>query len=126
MKHRLLVSVGLAVAIALLTPWNAVAATTPSPHADPTVNGCSFTETPTTWTLTADCTATATIDIPDGVTLIGGGHLIFVEGSFTGAVVENGGATMSIEDLFILGSHLSTGTCDAIIGVFFNNASGSL
>lgn len=135
MKHRLLVGVGLAVTTALVTPWNAVAATSPAPHvtasatqhtSDPTVNGCDFTETPTTWTLTADCTATATIHIPDGVTLIGGAHLIFAKGSFTGAVVENGGATMSIENLFILGSNLSAATCNAIIGVFFNNASGSL
>ena len=126
MKHRLLAGVGLAVAMALVTPWNAVAATTPSPHADRTVNGCNFTETPTTWTLTAECTATATIHIPDGVTLIGGSNIIFVEGSFTGAVVENAGATMSIENLFIIGRRLSTTTCNAILGVFFNNASGSL
>lgn len=163
MKYRSLVGVGLAAATVLVTPWNAVAATIPSPHpsatshvtasatrpvakspsadkarkspgahpssskrVDPVINGCDFTVSGTTYTLDANCTATATIHVPDGVTLNGAGHTITVEGSFAGAVVENGGATMSIENLTVQGSNLSTATCNDILGIFFNNAGGSL
>jgi len=156
---RFLVGACLAVATALATPWNAVAATITTPHSapsathsaaksphadkarkspgtrrgsreqtDPDINGCDFTQTPTTWTLAADCTATATIMVPDGITLNGNGKTITVEGGFTGAVVENAAAAaaMSIENLTIQGSSLFTGTCAPIVGILLSNAGGSL
>jgi uncharacterized repeat protein (TIGR01451 family) len=134
MKHRFQVGAGLAVAAVLATPWSAAAATSAVPlgrvshHAsgtptDPVVAGCDFTETATTWTLSANCTATGTISVPDGVTLNGAGHTITVTGSFSGAAVQNAGATMSVEDLTIAGSGL-TGVPPT--GILLSNASGSL
>jgi uncharacterized repeat protein (TIGR01451 family) len=96
-------------------------------QADPIVNGCDFTQTPTTWTLTANCTATATISIPDGVTLNGAGHTITAEGNFTGAVVTNAGAVMSIQDLTIQGTNFPSNICSgSLTGVLFTNARGSV
>ena len=164
MKHSFLVGAGLVVATVLVTPWNAVAATsqshgpTATPHvtasaahptakpssapkaskspgahrsstqqADPDINGCDFTETPTMWTLTASCTATATIDIPDGVTLVGAGHTITVESPFSGAVVTNAGTTMSMQNLTIQGTNFPSNICSgSLTGVLFTNASGSV
>lgn len=131
MKYSFLVGAGLAAATVLVTPWNALAATHPSPRpsassapqADPVVSGCSFTETATTWTLDADCTATATISVPDGVTLNGVNRIITVTGAFAGAVIQNAGAAMSVENLRIAGSAL-TGVPPT--GIQLTNASGNL
>jgi len=40
------------------------------------VNGCSFDESGTTWTLQSSCSSTAEIYVPGGVTLDGGGYTI--------------------------------------------------
>lgn len=45
-------------------------------HAATMVNGCSFTQAGSAWTLDANCTSTAQINIPTGVTLDGAGHTI--------------------------------------------------
>src|SRR5689334_1819703 len=93
-------------------------------QADPVVDGCNFTQTATTWTLTANCTATATISIPDGVTLNGADHTITAEGNFTGAVVTNAGAAMSLQNLTIQGTNFPSNTCSgSLTGVLFTNAS---
>ncbi len=49
-----------------------------SAHADSlaTVNGCSFLVSSSTWTLQSDCSSSAEIDVPAGVTLDGGGYTI--------------------------------------------------
>ncbi len=90
----------------------------------------------TTLTLTADCTTTATIPVPDGDTLNGAGHTIFVRdpagGVFSGAVVGNAGPVMSVENLTIdgeFGPPPAHGHCPdnpPLWGVSYANASGSV
>lgn len=130
---------GLAAATVLVTPWSAAAATTSSihpttaPHKPSTasaravtnVNGCDFDQTATTWTLVANCTATAPIDIPNGVTLNGASHTIAVTGAFVGAVIQNAGSSMSVQNLDITGSSLDY-SCADIMGILFQDASGSI
>jgi len=51
--------------------------TTATGHATPIVNGCNFDESvPGVWTLLADCTATAEINVPTSTTLDGANHTI--------------------------------------------------
>lgn len=48
-----------------------------SAHAAPlSMNGCTFDSTAGTWTLQADCTSTAEINLPSNTTLDGAGHTI--------------------------------------------------
>ena len=44
--------------------------------ASPNENGCSFVETPSSWTLRSDCSSTAEINVPAGITLVGSGYTI--------------------------------------------------
>jgi uncharacterized repeat protein (TIGR01451 family) len=150
MKRRFLAAgipwvagVGLAAATALVTPWSAVAATPSAPgvhhlskkHADPviTIGTCTFDVAGTTLTLTADCTTTATIPIPDGDTLDGAGHTIFghdpAGGLFNGAVVGNAGPEMSLKNLTIDGEFGPVPPhCpgNPLWGVSYSDAGGSM
>ena len=82
-------------------------------------------------TLPGDCDTTATLMIPDGVTLNGAGHTITAHdptgGNFSGAVLTNAGTSMMIENLTIKGTGFATDCGVAgLYGIFFNNASGSV
>ena len=85
-----------------------------------------------TFTMTGDCTTSATLTLRDGWTLDGAGHTITVvdpsSGSFTGAVLTNeivsGGAAMYITDVNIHGN-LASGCSSSLFGVRFDGARGS-
>lgn len=96
---------------------------------------CTFTydSTAMTMTLTANCTTTSTILIPNGYTLEGAGHTITAadpsNGHFLGAVVMNGGATAHVTNLSITTSTLAN-VCDIganrLRGILFEGASGEI
>jgi uncharacterized repeat protein (TIGR01451 family) len=132
-----------AAAAVLVTPWSAVAATPSAPGAHHiskkqadqaiAIGPCTFDVAGTTLKLTADCTTTETIPVPDGDTLDGAGHTIFAHdpagGLFNGAVVGNAGPEMSLEDLTIDGEFGPVPPhCpgNPLWGVSYSNASGSM
>jgi hypothetical protein len=85
--------------------WKAVAG-----HAASVVNGCDFdVSVPGVWTLLADCTATAEINVPTGTTLDGANHTISA-GFFKTDTSNNAvlgvisDANVTIENLTIEGS----------------------
>ena len=138
-----IVGAGLAAATVLVTPWSAAAATPSAPgahhiakkQADPAIviGTCTFNMAGTTLTLTADCTTTETVTIPDGDTLNGAGHTIFAHdpagATFNGAVVGNAGPEMSLADLTIDGEFGPVPPhCpgNPLWGVSYANASGSM
>jgi uncharacterized repeat protein (TIGR01451 family) len=97
------------------------------------IGPCTFDVAGHTLTLTADCTTTATILIPDGDTLDGAGHTISGHDPagdfFNGAVVANAGPRMSLEDLTIDGTFGPVPPhCpgNPLWGVSYANASGSM
>jgi hypothetical protein len=94
---------------------------------------CTGTLNGSTFTLTADCDTTAQLTVPDGVTVDGNGHTITAHdppnGNFSGAVLTNdpSGSSMHIEDLTIRGTGFAVACLgQQLIGIFFNNASGSV
>jgi len=121
MPHRMLCLVRLAVAFAvLLVATAADAATT-----------CTFDRTGATWRLKADCSVTAPIVVPDGITLDGAHQTITaidpIGGHFLGAVIASSGATASIVDTHITAQALAD-VCDGgparLRGIFFDGAAG--
>ena len=117
-----MVAVGLAVGSASVS---AVSAT-------PVTVGCAGGLVGTTFTLTADCTTTVPLLVPDGFTLDGGGHTISAHDAaigdpFTGGVVTNQGQTMNLANLTVLGTGFAV-DCHpgGLIGVFFDDAGGSV
>lgn len=115
---------------------------TPTPYRssdhDPVVLGvdlgrCQFSDDASrrVRTLSADCTSSTTITVPNGWTLNGGGHTITAYdpagGHFRGAVVANGGAVANVHDVTITGYHLADvcdAGADALRGVLLDGASG--
>ena len=87
-------------------------------------------------TLTGDCDTTATLTIPNGVTLNGAGHTITAHDvtpgtpSIDGAVLTNaaGATSMSIENLTIMGNFTPgvPGCRGTLNGISFNGAGGSV
>jgi hypothetical protein len=82
-------------------------------------------------TLTASCTTTAPLTIPNGDTLNGAGFTITgadsSPGAFSGAVLSNAGASMNIEDLNIVGQFKYNGCVrGSLYGILFSNASGTV
>ncbi len=99
--------------------------------ADPTVDtACTGTMSGTTFTLTADCDTTVQLTVPDGQTVDGGGHTISAHdpagGNFSGAVLTNAGTTMHIQNVTIKGTGFAVDCTGPLMGVFFNNAGGSV
>ena len=99
----------------------------------PIATGCpAHTIVGSTFTLTADCDTTATLTVPDGVTVDGAGHSITAHdpagGSFTGAVVTNeaGATSMSLTNLTVRGTGFATVCGGTLIGVLFNDAGGAM
>jgi hypothetical protein len=97
---------------------------------------CSFSTVATTMTLAADCTTDATILVPNGFTLDGGGHTITAAdpsaGHFLGAVVMNSGAEAYVTNLTVKASGLAN-VCDGggppdnrLRGILFVGAGGSI
>lgn len=96
-------------------------------------NDCSFTVVGTLMTLNADCATDATILIPDGFTLDGGGRTITAVdppgNHFRGAVVSNAGTVAHVRNLTVTTSDLSNvcdGGGDRLRGIMFEGASGSI
>jgi Putative Ig domain len=119
------VSAGL-VPIALTGGGVAGAAT------DPSIETCAGTLSGSTFTLTANCDATAPLTVPDGLTVNGAEHTITARdttpGSFDGGVVTSAGTSMNIENLTIMGTGFtSSAPCRGTLnGLFFNGAGGSV
>ncbi len=96
-----------------------------------TVGTCTFDVSGSTWTLTEPCTTTETIFVPDGFTLDGNGHTVTVPAGsgFTGAVVQNAGATAHVKNLKIYAADVG-GSCqsgdDRLRGIYFLGAAGSI
>jgi hypothetical protein len=103
-----------------------------------TLGPCTGTQSGSTFTLTANCTTTAPINIPGTstppITTISGGPSKFTitaddvtPGSFSGAVLNSTGTTMNVENLNIVG-HFSFGGCNGrtLYGILFTNASGTV
>ncbi|NNC14073.1 right-handed parallel beta-helix repeat-containing protein [Planctomonas sp. JC2975] len=88
-----------------------------------------------TITLTADCTTTDNLTIPDGFTLDGAGHTITVTDTpsapLLGAAISNAGSSMSIQNLTLNGEYTAAAPNPAdsnapFFGIRFLSASGSL
>ncbi len=96
-------------------------------------NNCVFDTAGTTMTLMADCWTTQTIKVPDGYTLNGNGHTITAVdpegGHFLGAVVQNAGASMNVQNLTVTADALAN-VCDNdpnwLVGILLKNASGKV
>lgn len=91
--------------------------------------GCDTSTSGTTITLLGDCTETAPFTVPDGFTLDGAGHTLTAAdpdgGSFLGAAVQSGGATMTVTNLTIEGASTAI-DCREFTGIRFTNAGGSV
>ncbi|MBR7837304.1 right-handed parallel beta-helix repeat-containing protein, partial [Actinospica durhamensis] len=100
---------------------------------------CAGALSGSTYTLGADCDTTATLTVPDGLTVDGAGHEITAHdpdpaagpsGLFLGPVVTNEGATMNLTHLTVRGTGFTSFGCNAgatpTVGVFYHNASGSM
>ncbi|MET0525606.1 MAG: sortase [Nocardioides sp.] len=127
-------------------PLGVVALAPPTAADVPITTGCgpNTTTVGTTITLTADCTTTQALTVPDGFTLDGAGFTIHAINppapahTYTGAVVTNaaGAASMHIENLTVTGPatgfpfSLPAPSCNTpfpgLFGIFFNDAGGSV
>jgi hypothetical protein len=100
---------------------------------------CPGTVAGTTFTLSADCDTTATLTVPNGFTVDGGGHEITAHdpdpgagpsGLFLGPVLTNAGATMNLTHLTVRGTGFTAFGCNASAtptnGVLYLNASGTM
>jgi len=94
-------------------------------------DGCTFLTFDSTWTLEADCTVSASIVIPDGVTVDGNHHTITAidppGGFFRGGVIVSGGASANVTNTVITAVMMAN-VCqegpDRLRAIFFNGASG--
>ena len=94
-------------------------------------DGCTFLTSDTTWTLEADCTVSASIIVPDGVTVDGNHHTIVAldpaGGFFRGGVIVTAGASATVTNTVITAVMLAN-VCqegaDRLRAIFFNGASG--
>jgi hypothetical protein len=129
-RRRLTATVAGASLIVTALAATAVLAASPA-GAAPT---CQFTTHGSMMELTANCVTTATISVPSGMTLNGGGHTITavdpMASQFVGPVVTNAGPRMNVKSLTIAGSFTNT-TCNSssaslLRGVEFIGASGSI
>jgi hypothetical protein len=122
MLKQKLMSAGAAAALILAASAFASAAT------------CSFTTVKKTMTLNADCSTTASIVIPNGITLDGAGHTITAldpaGDHFRGGILQSGGAVANVTSVTITASGLAPNACDAgadrLRGILFDGASGSI
>lgn len=141
---RRITSTLAALASTLALPL-AFTACSDSPSASPTLlapgqashdvaaTACVFLTTGATMQLTASCTTTTSIVVPDGATLDGNGFTITAAdpagGHFTGGVIVNGGGTANVTNVVVTASGLAD-VCDAgqarLRGILFTGASGSI
>jgi LPXTG-motif cell wall-anchored protein len=123
----------ITVAVATVGVWWATAE---SASAAPLETACAGTLVGTTFTLTANCTTTASLTVPSGHTINGNGHTILATDiggpQFDGAVLTNEapGGSMNIENLTISspsgGFQVCTLAGNVLYGILFNDASGSV
>src|SRR4029079_990223 len=93
------------------------------------LGACKFTKTSQTWTLQRDCLTRNPIDVPDGVTLDGDGHTIFMQGTPGslpyGVGVQN--AKAHVINLTLDGSGVTSASCaERGAGILFQNAIGAV
>lgn len=137
---------GALILLIAVVPLGVVALASPAAADTPITTGCAphTTTVGTTITLTADCTTTQALTVPDGFTLDGNGFTIHADDppapahTYTGAVVTNaaGATSMQIQNLTITGPAagfafpLPAPSCNSpfpgLFGIFFNDASGSV
>ena len=90
---------------------------------------CAGTLSGSTFSLSADCDTTASLTVPNGITVDGDGHTITAHdpsaGFFTGPVVTNAGAAINLANLTVKGTGFAINCSTGIRGIFFNDASGS-
>lgn len=104
-----------------------------APEASEAQVACEFTQSAGTWVLNDDCITTASIEIPDGVTLDGNYHTIFAidppKGTFQGGIVVAREAEASVINLTIttilLADVCQTGA-ERLRGILFDGASGTI
>ncbi len=131
---RLVVGSGAALLFAGVIVVGAMA---PSAGAAPSMLGpCVGDLTGGTFTLTVDCDTTVAIVVPSGVTTVDGGpqhHIINAHdtapGSFVGGVLTvPPGQSVAIQNLTIQGTGFVFVSCarGILIGIWFNDASGSV
>ena len=118
--------------LAMVAAGLAVASSASSASAASVTLACQGTPAGSTFTLTADCTTTVPLLVPDGVTLDGAGHTITANDAapgdpFTGGVVTNQGHTMNLTNVTVRGGVFAV-DCHAggLIGAFFNDADGNV
>ena len=94
---------------------------------------CSFTTAKKTMTLNGNCTTTASIVVPSGYTLDGGGYTITANDPlgdhFRGGVIQNGGAVANVTNVTVTAAGLADicdGGADRLRGILFDGASGSI
>ncbi len=100
-------------------------------HNSEAANNCSFATSGSVMALQSDCTTDATILVPDGMILDGGGFTLTAVdpagGHFVGGVVKNGGSSASVANLTITTLNLAN-VCDGgdqrLRGILFQGASG--
>jgi hypothetical protein len=94
-------------------------------------DGCTFLTSDTNWSLEADCTVSASIVVPDGVTLDGNHHTIIAldpaGGFFRGGVIVTGGASANVTNVVITSLMLAN-VCqqgpERLRAILFDGASG--
>jgi hypothetical protein len=82
------------------------------------------------FTLTANCVTTATLSVPNGHTLDGGGHIITARdttgGAFAQGVLRNDGAAMSVTNVTVDGAGIAADCTLAINGILLDGATASI
>ena len=135
-RLRVPVLFGASVLLATVVPIGLVGGVEAAAAADPSVEtACAGTGT-TTFTLTSNCVTTATLTIPNGVTLNGAGHTITAHDetpgtpSIDGGVLTNaaGATSMNVENLTLMGDFTPgfPGCRGLLNGLWFNGAGGSV
>jgi len=131
MSQRLLRLVIASGAAILLAGVVVVAEAVPAAAADITT-ACTGTTNGSTFTLTADCTTTEPLTVPDGITLDGGGFTISATDAgvaqWNGGIVSNAGTSMHIKNVTITGPAGGfQGQCGTVMyGIYFLDASGTV
>ena len=119
----------LVVGLVLSNPSWTATLLTPDP---PIATACAGTTSGTTFTLSADCDTTASLTVPDGVTVDGAGHTITAHdppvGFFTGGIITNAGTVMNIQNLTVRGTGFAFNSCAQLVqtGIFFDEAGGTV
>src|SRR4051794_11960857 len=84
-----------------------------------------ITDSPTTRSLGQDCTADATINVPNGWTFDGNAHTITADPGLTGAVIESAHGTAGNPPMSMTVGHVTiAGVPSGVTGILFFGAEG--